>query len=108
MFNVMVLRFAFPFFSFRPSARKRLARAKDVVAASHGARTVLLDPGTGRYWGLNEVGSRIWELLEQDLSPDEVVDRLLEEYDAPRDVLAADVEQFLARMKQSKLMREGS
>ena len=48
---------------------------------------------------LTETGARIWELLPGCETPQELVQTLLEEYDAPEDVLAADVDEFLQKLQ---------
>jgi hypothetical protein len=41
---------------------------------------VMLSVGAGRYYGLNSVGARIWELLETPMTVAQICDRLCEEY----------------------------
>jgi len=72
----------------------------------HGTRTVLLDSRTGRYYGLDEVGSRIWNLATAGYGPDLIADKLAQEYEAPTEQLERDVEVFLSELKQSRLMEE--
>ena len=101
----------FPFsFSFLPkrskSAANRLVPAKHVVSTMHGTRTVLLDARSGHYWGLDEVGSRIWSLTGEGLCARDIAEKLAAEYDAAIDDLAADVERFLANMRASRLLQE--
>ena len=98
------------FFSFRKPAahraRGRLTPAKHVVSTAHGARTVLLDSRSGHYYGLDEVGSRIWSLAGDGLSAATISEKLAQEYDAPVEQLAHDVEAFLADLKRSRLLEE--
>lgn len=63
---------------------------------------VLLDLRTQRYYGLDAVGARIWELLADDGRVDAVLERLLEEFEVDEAMLRADVERFL-----DELSREG-
>lgn len=54
---------------------------------------VILDGETDTYYGLNEVGRRIWERLEEPRSVVELRDAIVEEYDVgpqqcERDLLA--------------------
>lgn len=49
---------------------------------------------------LNETASAIWDLLPQYDSAQELVARMLEEYDVDEAVLRADVEDFLAQLRQ--------
>ena len=98
------------FFNFRkPSARGargRLAPARHVVSTAHGARTVLLDSRNGHYYGLDEVGSRIWSLAGAGFTATTISEKLAEEYDAPVEQLAHDVETFLTDLKRSRLLEE--
>ena len=102
----MVFSFAFRLPGFKPkSAATRLAPAEHVVSTVHGTRTVLLDVRNGHYWGLDEVGTRIWTLTEQGLTPEEIAARLAQEYEASTDDLLLDVKQFLENLEKSKLVR---
>ena len=44
-----------------------------VATADLGGESVLLDPVSGRYFGLNEVGTRIFELLSEPRSIADIV-----------------------------------
>ena len=48
---------------------------------------------------LNEVGAEIWKLLPEVESEDEIVSRLLEQYEVDEKTLRADVSDFLANLK---------
>lgn len=80
----------FPAARFRPAAH--------VSAAAQGGRTVLLDQRAGEYIGLDEVGTRIWELLGEGRDLSGVADALEAEYDAPRHVLERDVAAVAAKL----------
>ncbi len=99
-------------FSFRSRpaekqcADSRLTPAKHVVSTMHGTRTVLLDSRSGHYYGLDEVGSRIWHLAEAGFAPSSIAEKLAQEYDAPPDKLQKDVTEFISELKQSRLLEE--
>jgi hypothetical protein len=59
---------------------------------------VLLDEKTGRYFGLNPVGSRIFQLLKDTGDEAQVVAALRDEYDAPEEQLKADVAAFISTL----------
>jgi hypothetical protein len=82
-------------------------RAAHVVSAAEGDRTVLLDPVGGEYFGLDEVGTRIWELLPDHPTAAALADRLFDEYDAPRATLAADAARLLGELAAKKLVARG-
>lgn len=79
-------------------------RADHVVSTGEGDRTVLLDPVGGEYYGLDEVGTRIWELLPACRTAAAIAERLEGEYDAPREVLEADAAILLGRLAALKLV----
>ncbi|MET0398099.1 MAG: PqqD family protein [Longimicrobiaceae bacterium] len=82
-------------------------RAEKVVSAAEGDRTVLLDPVRGEYYGLDQVGTRIWELLPACPTAAALAERLFDEYDAPRDRLAADAAALLGKLAALKLVVRG-
>ena len=49
---------------------------------------------------LNEVGAEIWRLLPQVKDEEELIARLLEDYEVPEDVLRRDVEEFLGSLRK--------
>jgi hypothetical protein len=100
-------------FSFRTrtpaakqSANSRLTPAKHVVSTMHGTRTVLLDSRSGHYYGLDEVGSRIWNLARAGFDPPAIAEKLAQEYDAPPDRLQHDVDNFIAELRESRLLED--
>ena len=88
-----------------PPASDALYRhAAHVTSTREGGRTVLLDHGGGAYFGLDEVGTRVWNLLGGGAPLGSAVDVLAEEYDAPRDVLARDVAEIVSRLVENNLL----
>lgn len=70
-----------------------VAPSDDAVFREMDGESVLLNLETGIYFGLDEVGTRVWRLAADNGSLRAVRDRLVEEYDADpaaieRDLLA--------------------
>ncbi|WP_263018076.1 PqqD family protein [Natronobiforma cellulositropha] len=65
--------------------------AGDHLTTELEGELVILDADSGTYYGLNEVGRRIWELIDEPRSVADIERRLLEEYDVEREQVAADV-----------------
>lgn len=55
-------------------------------------------------FSLSETGARIWELLPQADSAEQLVDALLEEYDVDRETLSSDVDEFLEQLRQLEIL----
>ena len=53
---------------------------------------------------LNETGVVLWKLLEQGSTYEEMTSALLEEYDASREQLLADVHEFVEMLKSAGCM----
>ena len=76
-----------------------------VVAAELDDEVVLLDVSSGLYYGLDEVGSRIWTLLNEALDLETIVSRLADEYEAAPDELQSDVVAFVDALAARGLVR---
>ena len=66
---------------------------------------VLLDIDSGEYYGLNEVGSRIWTLLQEERSPIEILSALQIEYSVPEETLRSDFQRFLQHLQTNGLIQ---
>ena len=75
--------------------------SKDVLAQELDGETVLLDLGSESYFGLDEVGTRVWQLINEGRVASEVVDIMLGEYEVERDVLEQDIAQLLDRLTEA-------
>ena len=64
---------------------------EDVVFRELDGEAVILNLASGVYFGLDEVGTRMWQLIEQHGGLRDVLARLREEYDAAPDVLEHDL-----------------
>ena len=81
-------------------------RAQSVVFQRIDDGAVLFAPATEIYFGLNEVGARVWELLPPTCQTlDDVVARLAQDYpDVPREALRGDVEELLTQLMSEDLV----
>lgn len=83
----------------------RWTKAADVVQAQMGpGQTALLHMKTGQYHALNEVGSRIWILLDHLHSLEDLCTVLSEEYDVDPARCAEEVASYLATLHTSQLI----
>lgn len=64
----------------------------DVVAREVAGEAVLLNLASGTYFGLNDTGSMIWQMIdESSASLEEICDAIEEEYDVEREDIERDV-----------------
>jgi hypothetical protein len=64
---------------------------KDTSFEQVGGEVVLLNLESGKYYGLDEVGARMWTLLAQHGALEPVYQALLEEYDVAPERLQHDL-----------------
>jgi hypothetical protein len=70
-----------------------------VITRELSGETVLLNLESGVYYGLDTVGTRVWQLLTQGRTIASVCDRMIEEYDVAPDVLHADVTRLVGELR---------
>jgi len=75
-----------------------------VVTRTLGDETVLLNLTTGTYFGLDAVGSRFLELLQNDGKIATAYQALLEEFDVRPEVLEADLLRLSDEMRSKGLL----
>ena len=77
--------------------------SKDALFRDLDGEAVILDLGSGTYFGLNAVGARMWQLIGQHAGLRTVFHQLCEEYDAAPDVLERDLVALVARLEKARL-----
>jgi hypothetical protein len=74
------------------------------VSTELGSETVILGVEAGRYFGLNEVGARIWSLLQAPRRVSELCDAIQEEYDVTQAECTRDVLELLHELNDKGLI----
>jgi hypothetical protein len=69
----------------------KLSIPKDVILREIAGEAVILNLQTGRYFGLDEVGTRMWQLLAQHNQSEPALNDLTEGYDTSKDQLQHDL-----------------
>jgi hypothetical protein len=87
--------------------KKTYIRNLNILTGSLHDQLVMLDIQKGKYFSLNPVATRIWQMLDQPLSLDEMCSRLLDEYEVEPNQCRIDVEGYLLEMIHLELISEG-
>jgi hypothetical protein len=66
--------------------------------------TVLLQLDSGEYFGLDEIGTRVWQLIVETGDLDRVQAALLDEYDVDPTVLTADMARLVEELSARRLI----
>ena len=78
--------------------------SKDQLASGIGGETVILGLKAGRYYGVDAVGSRIWQLLQTPHRVAEIRDALVAEYEVERQRCESDLLALLEKMFAAQLI----
>jgi hypothetical protein len=84
----------------------RLVRSEEPLTAFVDGDTVMFSPDQGAYFGLDPIGTRIWDLLEQPRSIDEICATLCREYEVDAERCRAEVAALVDDMRASGLVRD--
>ena len=74
------------------------------LSADLEGEIVILHLESGTYYGLSQVGARIWNLVQEPTSVGDVRDALLEEYDVAEDQCERDLLALLSGLEAQKLI----
>ena len=77
---------------------------ESVVSRDLEGEAVILDLKTGTYMGLNQVGTRIWALIQEHGSLRKVFEELQKEYEVPSEALESDLLQLVEQLQARGLV----
>lgn len=83
-----------------------LRRDADVIVAEVDGKAMLLNLRTWIYLSLNDTADRIWDHLAPARTGAELLVLLLQEFDAPEEEIAADLEAFLRELRTQEFIAE--
>lgn len=86
------------------SPETRVSLSKQQVFADLGGETVILNSKTGIYYGLDEVGARVWSLIQEPRKVSEITSALQEEYEVDADRCEKDLSALLRDLEKHGLI----
>ena len=87
------------------SGESTVVAAKEQVSCSLADEAVILDLKAGVYYGLNEVGARVWHLIQEPKNVSEIRDALLQEFDVDPNLCERDLLVLLQELAGKDLIR---
>ena len=76
----------------------------EVLFQPLGDEAVLLNLQNNRYYGLNEVGARMWQLLQEHGELDAVVAQMVVEYEVDDATLRQDLQTLIAQLLEQEML----
>ena len=85
------------------SAGSCVVAARDQVSSDLGGEVAILDLQGGTYYGLDAVGARVWELIQEPRTIEAIRDTLVSEYEVESDRCESDVIALIQRLVEEGL-----
>jgi hypothetical protein len=86
------------------TANSIVVAAQDQVSSDLSGEAVILNLATGSYYGLDDVGARIWSLLQQPSSVDLIRDTIVGEYEVEPERCERDLLTLLEELEAAQLI----
>jgi len=84
---------------------QKVTFADTVFAQEVDGEMVLLDMESENYFGLDEVGTSIWQAMQENETLKEVLAELLEQYEVEEEMLQNDLFAFVGKLEESGLVK---
>lgn len=87
-----------------------IVAAKDQVSSDLGGEVAILDLESGTYYGLDAIGARIWNLIQEPRIVEEIRDVLVSEYEVDPDRCERDLFALFQKLADKGLIevKDGS
>ncbi len=87
------------------NGQTRVVASPDQIFSDLGGEIVILNVASGVYHGLDEVGARIWHLLQQPQTVEDIRRTIEAEYEVDPELCRQDVSALLQQLLEAGLIR---
>ena len=78
--------------------------SSEVLTQELDGETVILDLKSESYFGLDEVGTRIWQLIQEQEDIQTITATMLNEYDVKEEQLEKDIQSLLTQLDDAGII----
>ena len=82
-----------------------ISQIEDIVASDIDNEKVMMSIEKGQYFGLEPIGSRIWEMIETPAKVSVIIDKLLTQFDVDRETCEHDLLAFLGELDEAGIIQ---
>ncbi len=83
---------------------QKIEISSEVLTQEVGGETVILDLKSESYFGLDEIGTRIWQLLQEQENIQTIIATMLNEYDVKEEQLEKDIQNLLTQLNKAGIV----
>ncbi len=73
---------------------------KNINVTELAGEKVMVDFESGKYFLIKGCGNDIWDMLQEEITPQQIIDKLLTEYDVTPEECEKAVMNFLGKMEE--------
>ena len=78
----------------------RIIMKKKLSVTDLSGEKVMVDFENGKYFLIKGAGNDIWDMLQEETTPEEIIEKLMQEYDVSREECERSVYEFLEQLRQ--------
>lgn len=72
-----------------------LKRKTEILSSDMDGETVMMSVENSEYYSLSPVGTRIWQIVEKEISYKDLISQLMTEYSIDIETCKSDTEEFI-------------
>lgn len=80
-------------------------KSTELLASEVGGEIVMMNIESGKYYGINSVGSEIWKLLETPIVVSDICKELIKIYEIDDSTCEAEVLDFLQSLEKENMIQ---
>ncbi len=84
---------------------QKIKLLKSINVTELDGEKVMVDFESGKYFLIKGTGNDIWDMLQEETTPAEIIENLLKEYDVTPEECEASVMNFLEKMENYKFIQ---
>lgn len=77
---------------------------KNLNVTDLSGEKVMIDFDSGKYFMIKGSGNDIWDLIQEDITVEEIIKKLLTEYDVSEEECEKSVLEFLGKLKEMEFI----
>jgi hypothetical protein len=82
-----------------------IAQGEGQVSTVVDGRAVVMSVDNGKYYNMDDIGTRIWTLIEAPISVSALCEQLLQQFEVDRPTCESDVVNLLESLRKNDLIR---
>lgn len=87
---------------------QKVTTSSQVICQELDGEMVILDLQQEQYFGLNEAGTRMWQLMSDGCPTDQIVGMMQSEFDVDENTVRADLADLIDKLVKANLLKRAA